>query len=211
MVDTLSEFDGYHCLIVPGWRGSGGDHWQTHWQHRLPRSSHTRVASWDEPALDDWVGALDRATQPIDAPILLIAHSLGCITVAHWTAIAEHSQRIAGALLVAPADVERGSVSRPLAGLLPFPCTTCHSRACWSAPPTTLPPAPSVRPSLPSAGRASWWCSTMPDILTRRLVITGGNLGSRCLLGLWFQALTSSTWNLFKPVDMAVFLPAGYR
>ncbi|PWW37057.1 RBBP9/YdeN family alpha/beta hydrolase [Chromohalobacter israelensis] len=121
MADTLSEFDGYHCLIVPGWRGSGGDHWQTHWQHRLPRSSRTRVASWDEPALDDWVGALDRATQPIDAPILLIAHSLGCITVAHWTAIAEHSQRIAGALLVAPADVERGSVRRELAGFAPIP------------------------------------------------------------------------------------------
>ena len=121
MADTLSGLDGYHCLIVPGWRGSGDDHWQTHWQHRLPSTSRTRVASWDEPALDDWVGALDRAIQPIDAPILLIAHSLGCITVAHWAARAEASPRIAGALLVAPADVERGSVRRELAGFAPIP------------------------------------------------------------------------------------------
>jgi uncharacterized protein len=121
MADTVSGLDGYHCLIVPGWCGSGDDHWQTHWQHRLPRSSRTQVASWDEPELDDWVGALDRAVSGIDIPILLIAHSLGCITVAHWAAAAECSRRIAGALLVAPADVERGSVRRELAGFAPIP------------------------------------------------------------------------------------------
>ncbi|WP_445004809.1 RBBP9/YdeN family alpha/beta hydrolase [Halomonas mongoliensis] len=121
MADTLSGLDGYHCLIVPGWRGSGDDHWQTHWQHRLPSTSRTRVASWDEPELDDWVDALDRAVSGIEAPILLVAHSLGCITVAHWAAVAECSRRIAGALLVAPADVERGSVRRELAGFAPIP------------------------------------------------------------------------------------------
>lgn len=121
MADTLSGLDGYHCLIVPGWRGSGDDHWQTHWQHRLSSTSRTRVASWDEPEFDDWVDALDRAVSGIEAPILLVAHSLGCITVAHWAAVAECSRRIAGALLVAPADVERGSVRRELAGFAPIP------------------------------------------------------------------------------------------
>ncbi len=79
------------------------------------------MASWDEPELDDWVDALDRAVSGIEAPILLVAHSLGCITVAHWAAVAECSRRIAGALLVAPADVERGSVRRELAGFAPIP------------------------------------------------------------------------------------------
>jgi len=121
MADTLSGLDGHHCLIVPGWRGSGNDHWQTHWQHRLPSTSRTHVASWHEPALDDWVRALDRAVSGIDIPILLVAHSLGCITVAHWAALTGCSRRIAGALLVAPADVERGSVRRELAGFAPIP------------------------------------------------------------------------------------------
>lgn len=121
MADHLPSFEGYHCLIVPGWRGSGNDHWQTHWQSRLPRTSRIHVASWDEPELDDWVDALDRAVSGIDIPILLVAHSLGCITVAHWAALTGCSQRISGALLVAPADVERGSVRRELAGFAPIP------------------------------------------------------------------------------------------
>jgi len=36
--------------------------------------------------------------------VVLIAHSLGCVTVAHWAATYGH--RIKGALLVAPSDVE---------------------------------------------------------------------------------------------------------
>ncbi|WP_417331376.1 RBBP9/YdeN family alpha/beta hydrolase [Halomonas cupida] len=121
MADHLPSFNDYHCLIIPGWCGSGDDHWQTHWQRRLPRASRTRVASWDEPERGDWVGALDRSIQCIGSPILLVAHSLGCITVAHWAARAEASLRIAGALLVAPADVERGSVRRELSGFAPIP------------------------------------------------------------------------------------------
>ncbi|MDW7747145.1 alpha/beta hydrolase [Halomonas sp.] len=121
MADHLPSFEGYHCLIVPGWQGSGDDHWQTHWQSRLPHTSRTRVGSWQEPELDDWIGALNRATRRIDSPILLVAHSLGCITVAHWAARQASSSKVAGALLVAPADVERGSVSRPLASFAPIP------------------------------------------------------------------------------------------
>ncbi|TDO00117.1 MULTISPECIES: RBBP9/YdeN family alpha/beta hydrolase [Halomonas] len=121
MADRISSFEGYHCLIVPGWQGSGDDHWQTHWQSRLPHTSRTRVGSWQEPELDDWIGALDRASRRIDSPILLVAHSLGCITIAHWATRLAPSSSVAGALLVAPADVERGSVSRPLASFAPIP------------------------------------------------------------------------------------------
>lgn len=41
--------------------------------------------------------------------------------MAHWAARTKVAPRIAGALLVAPADVERDSVRRELAGFAPIP------------------------------------------------------------------------------------------
>jgi predicted alpha/beta hydrolase family esterase len=42
----------------------------------------------------------------IDSPILLVAHSLGVSLVLHWAASAPPDDRVKGALLVAPADVD---------------------------------------------------------------------------------------------------------
>ncbi|WP_089658093.1 RBBP9/YdeN family alpha/beta hydrolase [Franzmannia pantelleriensis] len=187
----------YHCLIVPGWQGSGDNHWQTHWQHRLPRTSRTHVANWDEPELDDWVGALDRAVSSVEAPILLVAHSLGCITVAHWAAVAEISGRIAGALLVAPADVERGSVRQELAGFapipihrLPFPSLVVGSTndpaasaqraagfaTAWGSQLVVLDEAGHINPA---SGHHEWEAGFL---LLHRLVATGALTTSACPL-----------------------------
>ncbi len=55
--------------------------------------------------------------------MILIAHSLGCITVAHWaqTAPLHLLRQVRGALLVAPADVERPPARRPCVTLQPIP------------------------------------------------------------------------------------------
>lgn len=166
MADTLSGLDGHHCLIVPGWRGSGNDHWQTHWQHRLPSTSRTHVASWHDPALDDWIRALDRAVSGIDIPILLVAHSLGCITVAHWAALTGCSRRIAGALLVAPADVERGSVRRELADFA----------TAWGSQLVVLDNAGHINPA---SGHHQWEAGFL---LLHRLMATGALTTSACPL-----------------------------
>ncbi|MCP1313881.1 MULTISPECIES: alpha/beta hydrolase [unclassified Halomonas] len=111
-----------HYLIVPGWHGSDADHWQSHWQSRLINSSRTRVESWSHPERNDWIEALNRAVSGASAPVVLVAHSLGCITVAHWAGRHPNlTHRIKGALLVAPADVERGSVSQHLVDFAPIP------------------------------------------------------------------------------------------
>ena len=111
-----------HYLIVPGWHGSGPDHWQSHWQTQLPHSSRTQVNSWSHPQLQDWVSSLEHAVAQARGHIILIAHSLGCVTVAHWAATRPNSMtKIQGALLVAPADVERGSVNQSLAAFGPIP------------------------------------------------------------------------------------------
>jgi predicted alpha/beta hydrolase family esterase len=124
-------------LIVPGWKDSGPDHWQSGWQLRLG-AERVRQASWDAPSRHSWVQGLLRAIAQIDRPVLLIAHSLGCITIAHWARTAPGiflSRRVVrGALLVAPADVERTDAAPALRDFapvpmrpLPFPATVVAS------------------------------------------------------------------------------------
>ncbi|QYX46601.1 alpha/beta hydrolase [Pseudomonas tussilaginis] len=123
-------------LIVPGWQGSPEDHWQSHWQHVLPNSARVEQADWLTPQRQDWVRALEQAVAADDAPVILIAHSLGCITVAHWATQASATllRRVRGALLVAPADVERPTCAPALRNfapiaqqLLPFPSQVVSS------------------------------------------------------------------------------------
>lgn len=91
-------------LIIPGLAGSGPQHWQSRWEALDPRCTRLEQCDWDQPLCREWVDALERAVVAADE-VVLIAHSLGCITVAHW---AQHGSvaRVRGALLVAPADVE---------------------------------------------------------------------------------------------------------
>ena len=48
--------------------------------------------------------AIDRALDSIDGPVIIVAHSAGCMMVAHWAL--RRARPILGALLAAPADVE---------------------------------------------------------------------------------------------------------
>ncbi|MEG0860145.1 MAG: alpha/beta hydrolase [Pseudomonas sp.] len=123
-------------LIVPGWQGSPEDHWQSHWQQVLPNSARVEQLDWFTPQREDWVATLEQAVAADESPVILIAHSLGCITVAHWAAQASVSllRRVRGALLVAPADVERPTCSPALRNfapiaqqLLPFPSQVVSS------------------------------------------------------------------------------------
>jgi hypothetical protein len=93
-------------LIVPGLGGSGPDHWQSQWEAIDMRCSRVEQHDWDRPDLRAWVATLERAVIAAPSEVVLIAHSLGCITVAHW-ARQGSVQRVRGALLVAPADVEQ--------------------------------------------------------------------------------------------------------
>lgn len=110
-------------LIVPGWQGSPDDHWQSHWQRSLPNSARVEQDDWLTPRCEDWVAALDRAVNASADPVILIAHSLGCVTFAHWSASASlvSLRKVRGALLVAPADVERPACSPALRNFAPIP------------------------------------------------------------------------------------------
>ncbi|QLF92343.1 alpha/beta hydrolase [Pseudomonas sp. ABC1] len=119
-------------LILPGWQGSPDEHWQSHWQRCLPNASRVEQLDWDLPDTESWVASLDACVRSENTPVILIAHSLGCVTVARWAARAGSDllARVRGALLVAPADVERLACPPALQGFAPIPQQTlpfpCH-------------------------------------------------------------------------------------
>lgn len=106
-------------LVVPGWTGSGPDHWQTHLESSHPDARRVHQRDWDAPERDAWVGTLAREIAAQPAPPVLVAHSLGTVLVAHWAAA--HATPVRGALLVAPPDVERADAPVPLHGFAPIP------------------------------------------------------------------------------------------
>jgi predicted alpha/beta hydrolase family esterase len=107
-------------LIVPGWAGSGPEHWQSLWLAELPGATRVEMPDWLRPTRRAWVAALDDAVASSPEPAVLIAHSLGCLAVAHWAAGADRAVR--AALLVAPADVERRGCPAALSDFAPVPC-----------------------------------------------------------------------------------------
>ena len=108
-------------FIVPGLGNSGPDHWQTHFERQHPGFTRIQQQEWEAPDRADWVATLEAALQGEDpARVVLVAHSLGCATIAHWAA--QHGRSIRGALLVAPSDVETAHYAAfPTTGFSPMP------------------------------------------------------------------------------------------
>jgi predicted alpha/beta hydrolase family esterase len=92
-------------LIVPGLGGSGPHHWQTYLERSFPGASRVHQDDWDRPDRSAWTGRLTTAIEAAPGAVL-VAHSLGCVVVAHAVA-ARPDLPVAAALLVAPADVDR--------------------------------------------------------------------------------------------------------
>lgn len=105
-------------LIVPGLGNSGPEHWQRRWEAEEPTWHRVQQADWNRPRCADWIQRLDEAVRSVNAPVVIAAHSLGCLTVAHWGG---RSRRIQGALLVAPVDVEASSSPTGPEGFAPVP------------------------------------------------------------------------------------------
>jgi predicted alpha/beta hydrolase family esterase len=72
--------------------------------------------NWISPTRQAWVGRIAETILAQDGPVVLAAHSLGCIASTHLPPDAV--ARIQGALLVAPADPERRA---PLVDFAPVP------------------------------------------------------------------------------------------
>lgn len=122
-LDTRRLADDPLILIIPGLGDSGPDHWQTLWETKIPDCQRIALGMWDDPHRNTWVNKINLAVHRAGRPVILVAHSLGCHAAAWW---AEYEQPafgnpVVGALLVAPADVERPGVDERLARFAPSP------------------------------------------------------------------------------------------
>jgi hypothetical protein len=95
-------------LIVPGLRDTVAEHWQTLLAARLRRQRWplAEVEPMGRADLDcaARVAAIEAAAQAVTGPLVIVAHSGGCLMVAHW---ARHTKReVHGALLAVPPDFE---------------------------------------------------------------------------------------------------------
>lgn len=109
-----------NVLILPGWQNSGPEHWQSQWEAAY---GYTRVEQhdWLRPLRGDWITRLEEVVLDQSAPVVLVAHSLGCLLVAAWASHSRHTHRVKGALLVAPGDAEREALRPVLTSWSPIP------------------------------------------------------------------------------------------
>jgi len=122
-------------IIIPGRDNSGPEHWQTLWESKFFGCVRVAQRDWAAPRRDEWVASLGETIAAQPGPVILIAHSIGCITVAHWAA--QHVTpvvpagrarkgpgpgEVVAALLVAPPDLSRPGADPAMVGsFLPVP------------------------------------------------------------------------------------------
>lgn len=121
-------------LVVPGLNGSGEGHWQRHLLEDFDEAQLVDQADWANPQADQWQQRLEAAVIANPGAII-VAHSLGTMLTARL-ASSGVAPLVGGALLVAPADIERTSqlharsyeFGRIPLEPLPFPALVVASR-----------------------------------------------------------------------------------
>ena len=107
-------------LVLPGWQNSGPDHWQSRWEVSYG-DQRVQQHDWMQPLRGDWMMQLEEAVLVAPhSPIVLVAHSLGCLLTAAWAQHSRNAHRVIGALLVAPGDAEREELRAPLKSWSPI-------------------------------------------------------------------------------------------
>jgi predicted alpha/beta hydrolase family esterase len=103
-------------VIIPGWQDSAPGHWQSLWADIFQGAVRVQQDNWLSPTRKAWVSRIAETIEAQTGPVVLAAHSLGCIAVSHLPA--HVTTKVQGALLVAPADPERRA---PLVDFAPVP------------------------------------------------------------------------------------------
>ncbi|MBI3433042.1 MAG: alpha/beta hydrolase [Hydrogenophilales bacterium] len=106
-------------LTFPGIGNSGPEHWQSLWEQSNPEFVRISQRDWNNPVCQEWSSVLERTVQRLGSSVVLVAHSLACLAVAHWAAM-PHSP-IKAALLVAVPNPDGPSFPAEAVGFSPLP------------------------------------------------------------------------------------------
>jgi uncharacterized protein len=106
MPTLISQHD---ILTVPGWHGSSAEHWQSIWERAHPAFRRVEQHDWKNADPAVWADTLEGSVASAGRPVVLVAHSLGVLTVVQWAAQSRYVNKVHAAFLVAPPDVENYS------------------------------------------------------------------------------------------------------
>jgi uncharacterized protein len=122
-------------VTVPGLRGHVADHWQTRLAASRPGVVAVRPLGRVNPSLSERIAALEEAVRSVAGPVIIVAHSAGCLVTVHWAA--RHSAPVRGALLATPPDL-----SSPLP--VEYPSLAVLAERQWLPIPMRPLPFPSI-------------------------------------------------------------------
>ncbi|SNY93200.1 hypothetical protein SAMN04515647_3487 [Cohaesibacter sp. ES.047] len=106
LIEALEGYSKkYSFILVPGFKNSGPEHWQSFWERDIEIFERIAQRRWEQRDIDLWIDAIKRTVAEQDRPSILIGHSLGALASA--CVIAEHDSDVSGAMFVAPAEPVR--------------------------------------------------------------------------------------------------------
>jgi uncharacterized protein len=92
-------------VTVPGLHGSEDAHWQSWLEREWRGARRVEQRDWDTPNLAIWSDAVSDVLAGIDGPVVIAAHSFGCLATAHALSHARAgASGVKGVLFVAPAS-----------------------------------------------------------------------------------------------------------
>ena len=109
-------------LVVPGLRDESPTHWQALLAAELPNVQSLPAHGRRNIDLEARVAAIEAAVMAAPGPVVIVAHSGGCIATVHW---ARHTRlQVRGLLLATPPDLESALPPE-------FPAPTAFAAAGW--------------------------------------------------------------------------------
>jgi predicted alpha/beta hydrolase family esterase len=108
-----------NILMLPGFANSGPLHWQSLWEKANTNYLRVNQADWQNPNCSHWLAALEESVKAAGPNTILVAHSLGCLLVAHWAATTQ--LRIKAAMLVAVPNPASPLFPAQITGFTPVP------------------------------------------------------------------------------------------
>jgi len=109
-------------LLLPDVDCSGPGYWQQCWASSRFDCHMVDLGPTHCPDRNSLVGRLDQALRGAEAPLILVGHGIGALTIAAWAGLmsGESERNVVGALLVAPGDPGAGDADPRLRTFLPM-------------------------------------------------------------------------------------------